>query len=77
MARAGKSAKAVGFLLVAWWLLLLIGAGLVGNGYLALLAFRAGSTIGTLVFIVCFCGSGVYLYRTVKHWDWARAIFKD
>jgi hypothetical protein len=76
-ARVRKSAKAGGFLLIAWWLLLLIGIGLFGNGYMALLAFRAGSTMGALVFIACFCGSGVYLYRTLKYRDEFRAIFKD
>lgn len=77
MPRVGKSAKIVGTLMMAWWLLLLIGIGLFGNGYMALLAFRAGSPIGALVFIVCFCGSGIYLYRTFKFRDEYRAIFKD
>jgi hypothetical protein len=77
MPRVGKAAKVGGALLAAWWVLLLIGIGLFGNGYMALLAFRSGSTIGTLLFIVCFCGSCIYLYRTFKYRDEFRAIFKD
>jgi hypothetical protein len=77
MPRVGKSAKVGGALLMGWWLVLLIGFGLFGNGYMALLAFRAGSAIGAIVFSVCFCGSGIYLYRTFKHRDEYRAIFKD
>jgi hypothetical protein len=77
MPRVGKFAKVGGALLMAWWLLLLIGFGLFGNGYMASLALRAGSTVGSLAFIACFCGSGVYLYWTFRYRDQFRAILKD
>jgi cbb3-type cytochrome oxidase subunit 3 len=44
---------------------------------MALLAFRADSAMGTLVFVICFCGAGIYLYRTIKYRDEFLAIFKD
>jgi hypothetical protein len=73
----GRYAKIVGALLMSWWLPLLIGFGLFANGYMALLAFRAGATMAALVLTVCFCGAVVYLYRTFKYRDEYRAIFKD
>lgn len=72
MARGAGLAR----LLVAWWLIVLVGAGLIGNGYLAMRMFKAGAVAGGLLFVLLAIGSGVYIWRTFNMWDEIRALWR-
>jgi hypothetical protein len=58
--------------MLGWWLVLILGFGLIGNGYMAIMFFRAGHTMGGLLFTVFFGGACVYAYRTYLYWDEVR-----
>ena len=77
MVRKSRANKKVGATLASWGLLLLIGAGLAGNGFLLFTAARSGNTAGMLVFGACFVVIGIYLYRTYQACDDIRGNFRD
>jgi len=66
MARGGK---AVGWVLVSWWMILLVGAGLGANAYLAYRFFKDGFVLPGLLFCLFFAGACVYLWRTYRARD--------
>lgn len=72
-----KTERTVGVALLSWWLILLIGAGLLGNGLLLFKAIEAGNVMATLLFGSFFCGACVYLYRTYQARDEIQSNFRD
>lgn len=77
MGRRGRARKIGGAVVISWWLIVIGGFGLVGNAYLAVLAFRSGSMLAGLGLCICFGGACVYLYRTWKYWDELASLTKD
>jgi uncharacterized membrane protein (DUF485 family) len=64
-------------MLVYWWVIVLVCAGLGGNGYLIIASLSTGNVIGLVVFTICFIGACVYCYRTWRALDEIRGILKD
>jgi len=63
--------------IVSWWVILLVGFGLLGNGILLLAAFRAGNVVATILLGVFFCAACFYLYRLYRMRDEIGAITRD
>jgi hypothetical protein len=71
-----RAEKIMGRAFVSWWLILLIGFGLAGNGFMLFRAIQAGNVIATIMFTIFFGGACVYLYRTYNARDELRGIWK-
>jgi len=61
---------------LAYWWIVALAFGLLGNIYLAVRAFELGSNVAALVLIALAIGCVVLLFRTYKGWDEVRRIFK-
>jgi hypothetical protein len=64
-----RGRRIVGAIFVSWWLILIIGFGLLGNGYLVILALRAHAYWPAVGLAICFAGTCVYVHRTIKFRD--------
>ena len=63
-------------LLIAWWVVLVAGFGVVGNLYMTVLALQHGRSGVAIIFAVCAMGGIVYCYRTYCARPELRAIAK-
>jgi hypothetical protein len=52
-----RGEKAVGWALVSWWLIILVGAGLGGNAYPAFRCFQDGAILSGFLFCVFIVGA--------------------
>jgi len=74
--RRRKDGSILARLLVVWWLIVIVGFGIIGNGFIVIRLLQAGEVTAALMFGICFGGGCVYLYRTFNSWDEIRGIFK-
>lgn len=63
-------------LLVAWWVIVVAGFGVIGNVYLTILLLKHGQPGPSVTFAIFAIGSIVYCYRTYRARAELRAITK-
>ncbi len=63
-------------LLIAWWVVIVGGFGVIGNLYLRVLLLRHGETLPAIMFAIFGIGGVAYCYRTYRARAELRALAK-
>jgi hypothetical protein len=72
-----SSKSAVGRVLIAWWLVLLVIIGLGANAVFFYKSVEAGSIAGAVLFGAMLCGAAFYIFRTFRARHEIHGMLKD